>query len=52
MASGLVQKRRMRRYPYGERNMMNQVESIYLGFWAAVTGSVCGSFVLYDGENL
>ena len=24
---------------HGERNMMNQVESIYLGFWAAVTGA-------------
>lgn len=43
---------------YNERNMMNQVESIYLGFWAAVTGAVCGSFVccmterIYDKRTL
>ena len=31
---------------------MNQVESIYLGFWAAVTGAVCGSFVCCMTERI
>ena len=31
---------------------MNQVESIYLGFWAAVIGAVCGSFVCCMAERI